>query len=102
MKVFINKIEKDERTTFIENKSYKYGCYIFNFGLLIDIFYRSIRYNETSWDLFGLLFLGGFVMTAYQYKHKIFTDNWKKKYLLLIFLTAILGAAFAVIFSKLK
>ena len=99
--MLINKIEKDERTTFIENKSYKYGCFIFNFGLLIDIFYRSIRFNETSWDLFGLLFLGGFVMTVYQYKQKIFTENWVKNYLFLIIFTAVLGVVFAFIFTKL-
>jgi len=100
--MLIKKIEKDERTTYIENTSYKYGCFIFNFGLLIDIIYRSIRFNETSWDLFGLLFLGGFVMTAYQYKQKIFTENIWKNYLFLIIFTAVLGVVFAFIFTKIK
>ena len=94
-------IEKDERTTFIENKSYKYGCFIFNFGLLIDIIYRSIRLNESSWDLFGLLFLSGFVMTVYQYKQKLFTENRGKNYLLLIIITVVLSAAFAIIYNLL-
>ena len=94
-------IEKDERTTFIENKSYKYGCFIFNFGLLIDIIYRSIRLNESSWDLFGLLFLSGFVMTVYQYKQKLFTENRGKNYLLLIIVTVVLSAAFAIIYNLL-
>lgn len=100
--MLIKKIEKDERTTFIENKSYKYGCYIFNYGLLIDIIYRSFRLNEAPWDLFGLLFLSGFVMTVYQYKEKIFTENWVKNILLLIIFTAVLGVVFAFIFTKLK
>jgi len=100
--MLIKKIEKDERTTYIENTSYKYGCFIFNFGLLIDIMYRSIRFNETSWDLFGLLFLSGFVMTAYQYKQKIFTENTGKNYLFLIIFTAVLGVVFAFIFTKIK
>lgn len=100
--MFIKKIEKDERTTFIENKSYKYGCFIFNFGLLIDIMYRSIRFNESSWDLFGLLFLSGFVMTAYQYKQKIYSDNSRKSYIFLAIFVIAIGAVFAFIFSKIK
>lgn len=100
--MLIKKVEKDERTNFIENKSYKYGCFIFNFGLLIDIMYRSIRFNEQPWDLFGLLFLGGFVMTAYQYKQNIFTENRGKNYLFLFVFTAVLGVLFAFIFTKIK
>jgi len=40
------KIEKDERTTFIENQSYRYGYIVLNFGILINIMYRSFRLNE--------------------------------------------------------
>jgi Family of unknown function (DUF6442) len=87
----LKKIEKDERTVFIENQSYKYGCAILNFGILIDIIYRSVRFNEASWDLFGLIFLSGLVTTVYQYKQKIFTKNWIKSILILIIITAILS-----------
>ena len=95
-------IERDERTTFIENKSYKYGSFIFNFGLLIDIFYRSIKFNEAPWDLFGLLFLSSFVITAFQYKQKVFTKDRKKNYSFLIIFIAILSIASAFIITKLK
>ena len=42
------KIEKDERTTFIENQSYRFAYIVLNFGILIDIMYRSFRLNEAS------------------------------------------------------
>ena len=100
--MLIKKTEKDERTIFIENKSYKYGCLIFNFGLLIDIMYRSIRFNEAPWDLFGLIFLSGFVTTVYQYKQNIFTKNWIRNCLLLMIFTAVLGVLFTFIFTRLK
>jgi hypothetical protein len=100
--MLFKKIEKDERTTFIENQSYKYGCSIFNFGLLIDIMYRAIRFNETSWDLYGLIFLSGFVMTVYQYKQKIFTKKWINNFLYLILFSAVIGIVIAFIFTKLK
>jgi len=95
-------IEKDERTTFIENKSYKYGYNILSFGLLFDIIYRSIRFNEAPWDLFGLLFLSGIIMTVYQYQQKIFSKNWARNCLFLMIATAILGAVFALMFRSLK
>ena len=74
----IKKNDKDKKTTYIENNGYKYGCYIFNFGLLIDIVYRSTRLSESPWDLYILLFLGGLVTTAYPYKEKILARIRKK------------------------
>ena len=86
------KIEKDERTTFIENQSYRYGYIVLNFGILLSIMYKSFRFSEASWDLFGLIFLGGLVTTVYQYRYKIFTKKWIKDILLLIVLSAIVAA----------
>lgn len=91
-------IEKDERTTFIENQSYKYGYMILNFGILINIIYRSFRLNEAPWDLFGLIFLSGLVTTVHQYKHRIFANNWIKSILLLIMISAILAVVVTVLF----
>ena len=49
-------IEKDERTIFIENASYKLGYNFISFALLLDVVYRSLRFNESSWDLLALSF----------------------------------------------
>lgn len=95
-----NKIEKDERTTFIENQSYRYGYIVLNFGILIDIMYRSFRLNEASWDLFGLIFLGGMVTTVYQYRNKIFTKRWIRDILLLIVVSAIVAAVVMFLAQK--
>jgi hypothetical protein len=54
-----------------------YGYIVLNVGILIDIMYRSSRLNESSWDLFGLIFLGGLVTTVHQYRYKIFTKLCK-------------------------
>lgn len=71
-------VEKDERTTFIENISYKYGYNIIAFALLLDVMYRSFRLNETSWDLLGIIFISGTVMTLYQFQNKILEKAWLK------------------------
>jgi len=96
------KAEKDERTIFIENQSYRYGYIVLNFGILIDIIYRSFRLNEASWDLFGLIFLSGLVTTVYQYNRKIFTKNWIKSILLLIIITAISAVIITLLIPMIK
>ncbi len=98
--MLVKKIEKDERTTFIENQSYKYGYIILNFGILINIIYRSSRLNEAPWDLFGLIFLSGLVTTLYQYKHRIFTKNWIKSILLLVIISAIIAVIITMFFQR--
>ena len=87
----VKTIEKDERTTFIEHQSYKYGYMVLNFGILINIIYRSLRFNEAPWDLFGLIFLSGLITTAYQYKQRILTIKWMRNILLLVIITAIIA-----------
>ena len=97
--MFFKKVQRDERAISIENKSYKYGYAIFNFGLLIDILYRSSIHNEAPHDLFALLVVAGLFVTAYQYKEKIFTPEWKTQYLLLIGLSAVAGVVSVVLFK---
>lgn len=91
------KNEKDERTTFIKNQSYRYDYLILNYGILIDIIYRSIRFKEASWDLFGLIFLSGLVTSAYQYRYKILSKNWVKSILLLMLIAAVSAAIIMLI-----
>lgn len=71
-------VEKDERTVFIENISYKYGYNFIAFALLLDVMYRSLRFNEAPWDLLGLIIVSGFIMTIYQYKQKILGRSYLK------------------------
>jgi hypothetical protein len=52
----LNNIEKDERTMSVENQSYRIGYLILDFGILIDIMYRAFMFNESAWDLFGIIF----------------------------------------------
>jgi len=69
------KVEKDERTTYVENQSYRYGYLVLSFGILIDILYRSIQFNEDPWDLFAVIFLGGLITMGHQYRNRILTGQ---------------------------
>lgn len=93
------RIEKDERTAFIENKSYGYGYKFISFALLIDIMYRSFRYNEAPWDLFAIIILSGSVMTLYQHRQKILGMSWLK-IAALTFAIAIVSAIIIVLLTK--
>lgn len=85
------KVEKDERTTYVENQSYRYGYLVLSFGILIDILYRSIQFNEDPWDLFAVIFLGGLITMGHQYRNRILTENWLKAVGLVIVISAIVS-----------
>ncbi|WP_026884927.1 DUF6442 family protein [Clostridium akagii] len=98
--MLIKNIDKDERATFIENKSFKYGYNFISIALLLDVVYRGIWLNQSSWDLLGIVMLSALPTTVYQYKQKIFTRSWKISILFLFIFTAILGVALAFILKK--
>lgn len=98
----INKsVEKDERTTFIENASYKIGYNFISFALLLDVVYRSLVYKEAPWDLLGLVIIGGLIMTLYQLKHKILGKYLIKISIVTIVTSFIMAFILAFIFKKL-
>lgn len=71
-------IDKDERTTAIENASYSLGYKVLAFSLLFDVAYRSLKLGESSWDLLGIIIFSGLVLTAYQARHQILTRTWAR------------------------
>jgi len=85
---------KDERTISVENASYRMGYTIITFGLLAAAAFRSFVYEQETWDLLGLVILGGLATTVYQYIHK--TATWRWVYLFMG--TAVLAAVVAILF----
>ena len=54
-------VHRDERTLVVENASYRWAYAVFSYGLLVIIMYRAYVHNETSVDLWALLFISGAV-----------------------------------------
>lgn len=97
----INKmVEKDERTTFIENASYKFGYNFIAFAILFDVMYRGMRFSEAPWDLLFIVIISGFVMTVYQYKQKILVKSWVRTVALTSVIAFILAFLLAFIIKK--
>ena len=93
-------VERDERTTFVENYSYSFGYKFITYALLLDVIYRSIKFNEAAWDLLGLVIVSGLVMTIYQYKQKILVKSWLKTICAISVITAIIAFIIAVIIKR--
>jgi hypothetical protein len=96
-------IIKDERTRTIEDASYRMGFNIICFGLLIDIFFRSLLYPDQGvWDLFALVVVSGFAATIYQARQKAVPPNFIRSMLILAIATALLSAAVVFVIVKIR
>jgi hypothetical protein len=93
-------INKDERTTFIENKSFKYGYNILTFGIFADMIYRERWLHQSTDDLFLLVVLTAVIVTLYQYKQKIFSINWIRKNSLALIIIFIFAFLLALVIKK--
>lgn len=69
-------VDRDERTTAIENVGYRWAYLVLSFGLLADVAFRSFAHGESSWDLFALIILGGAVHAGYQAWHRVLYRRW--------------------------
>jgi len=69
-------VERDERTTAVENAGYRWSYLVLSFGLLVIVAFRSFSFGEQSWDLLGLVLLGGIVNAGYQRMHRVVYTRW--------------------------
>ncbi len=73
-----NSRDKDERAITVEKSSFSLGYKVITFAILVDVLYRSIVLKEASWDLLGIVILGGLVAALYQTQYKTGTRSWVK------------------------
>lgn len=66
-------IERDERTTAVENQSYRLAYQVIAYGLLAIVAYRGFFLQQANWDLLGLVIVSSGLATLYQGREKIFT-----------------------------
>jgi hypothetical protein len=69
-------VQRDERTTAVENAGYRWSYLTLSVGLLAAIAVRSFANKEQSWDLIALVILGGAVNAGYQGVHRVTTARW--------------------------
>ncbi len=88
---------RDERTISIENASYRWGYLVVSYGLLILIAFRGFFYKESNWDLMALVIISGFVATAYQGFHQMFTRRSIYLFGAIFLIGAVLAALIAFV-----
>ncbi|NPV91509.1 MAG: hypothetical protein HPY50_12130 [Firmicutes bacterium] len=89
--------ERDERTTAVENASLSFGYKLISFAILLDVMYRSLRLQESCWDLLGIVIGAGLAVTVYQSRYRIITRGWIRAAVLTAAAAAAVGAVLALV-----
>jgi len=69
-------VQRDERTTAVENAGYRWSYLTLSFGLLVIVAARSFSRGEQAWDLLALVLAGGVVNAGYQAVHRVVYRRW--------------------------
>lgn len=67
---------RDEREINVDQAADRLSYLVLSFGLLAIVAYRSFVDREASWDLLGLVLLGGLVGTAYRAQQRAVSRRW--------------------------
>lgn len=70
------RLVRDERESSVDQVADRLSYLVLSFGLLVLVAWRSVAWNEASWDLLGLVVLGGFAGTAYRIRERVASRRW--------------------------
>ncbi len=71
------RLPRDERETSVDQAADRLSYLVLSFGLLAIVAYRSLVDGKASWDLLGLVVLGGLVGTAYRVQRRVLSRRWE-------------------------
>lgn len=86
-------LARDEREVSVDRAADRLGYLVVSFGLLALVAYRGFADGAASWELLGLVVLGGAASTAYRLWRGVLT----RPALLVLGLTALVGLAVAAL-----
>ena len=69
-------IVRDEREVTVDQAADRLSYLALSFGLLAIVAYRSFVDREASWDLLGLVLLGGLIGTVYRAWQRAVSRRW--------------------------
>jgi hypothetical protein len=67
---------RDEREISVDQAADRLSYLVLSFGLLAIVAYRSFIDREASWDLLGLVLLGGLIGTAHRARQRAVSRRW--------------------------
>jgi hypothetical protein len=84
---------RDERETAVDRAGDRLAYLVVSYGLLVVVAYRSFVDGQASWELLGLVLLGGAVGTAYRLRHRALT----REAMLVAAITLVVAAVVATV-----
>ena len=90
-------IPRDERTTAVENESFRWGYLFQAYGLLLIVAYRGFVLGEASWDLLVLVVLGGAITALYQARQRVLSGRCALAALVTMLIAGVLAAVLVVV-----
>lgn len=90
-----NLFARDEREASLDAGGDRLAYIVVSYGLLLVVVYRSYMEQQASWELLGLVVLGGAVSTAYRLWHRAFT----RQATIVLGLTSLVALAVAAILA---
>jgi hypothetical protein len=70
-----NLFVRDEREAAVEQGGDRLAYLVVSYGLLLVVAYRSLVERQASWDLLGLVVLGGIVSMGYRMTRRALSRN---------------------------
>ena len=86
-----NLLARDERESAVDHAGDRLGYLVLSYGLLAIVAYRSFVGNEASWELLGLVVVGGLVGAG----HRIANRAMTRQAALVVGITLVVAVAVA-------
>ena len=90
-------VDRDERTTAVENAAYRWAFGFLTFALLIDVAARSFFRDEAPWDLLFLVIAGGCLVSLRQARERALPGHWARRVAIATACAALIAVVCALI-----
>lgn len=90
---------RDEREERVDGFADRLAYLVVSYGLLLIVAYRGLVEGATSWDLLGLVVLGGLAGTAYRIGRRAGSVRWVAVMVVTVLIAALLAGVLALMRS---
>jgi hypothetical protein len=88
-------IDRDERERSVDLAADRLAFLVVCYGALVLAAYRSFVLRQETWDLLGLVVVGGLVGLGYRLRERVVTRSWT----VILVATVIVAAAIALVLA---
>ena len=89
-------IDRDEREHSIDLAADRLAFLVVCYGALLLAAYRAFFLRQETWDLLGLVVLGGIVSLAYRLRQRVVTQPWTAVHVATVLIAAAIAFVIAI------